>query len=195
MMPFRVFALAAFASLFVLSALLPARASAQGAKIPVYRLDVRKVEDIPNGKAALVAGEAGPTPHRFFVENLHMLIPVSVTLRATNREDRVNLKIHKGNWDTALREDSTADGRAVNFKFRTHGEFQVSVESPTPGAKYKMVVWLGPDIQPRSEPIIVPTSQFDSRSGASQWWWLGGGLVLLLVVGGLAVFFRRRRVS
>src|SRR5262245_53286357 len=76
-------------------------------QIPVYRLDLRKVPDIPEGDAALVAGNAGATPQRFFVDNLYMLKPVSVTVRAVNPGGVVNVKLTKEKWEEVMREATT----------------------------------------------------------------------------------------
>ena len=174
-----------------------ASALAQGEpKIPVYKLDLRKVEDIPEGTASLVSGNAGSTPDRFFLENLYMLQPVSVTVRAVNPGDVVNLKLTKDRWDKVLREGSTGADGQVNFKFRTQGEFQISVTSPKADTPYKMVVWVGPDIVPvAAKPVFVPASEFKQGSGLPAWiWWVGGGLVaVILVLAG--VLLGRRKAS
>lgn len=190
-MAIRNMALAALVGFAALVAHAPSVAQTPDDKIPVYRLDVREVPDIPEGKAALVAGDAGPTPDRFFVENLHMLIPVSVTVRAVNAGDVINVKIHKGKWEKTLREGSAADGKQLNFKFRTHGEFQISIDSRKPASPYKMVVWLGPDIKPKLAPVIVPKSQYKGGMGVTKWIWWGGGAALLAAV--LAFFYLRRK--
>ena len=152
-----------------------------GGQVPVYRLDLRAVPDIPEGTAALVDGVAGPQPQRFFVENLHMLMPVSVTLRSVNATDDVKLRIVKGNWDAPLLQGGTSGGQQVNFRFRTQGEFQLQVDSAQSGSPYKLVVWVGPDIQSRQPPVFVPRSQCDT-GGRPAWHWFAGGAVLLLLV-------------
>ncbi len=163
------------------------------AKIPVYRLEPRVVPDIPGGKAVLVSGKAGVTPHRFFLENLHMLVPVLVTVRSVNPQDVINVKITKLKWDDPLREGNTAGGNQVSFRFRTQGEFQVSLDSAKPAAPYKMMVWVGKDIRPGVRPVFVPKSQYDD--GKSRWWlWIG----LAAVAGIIAVLgfvrFKRKQV-
>jgi hypothetical protein len=193
-MAFRKMAVAGLVGLALSLASAPSTAQTPDDKIPVYRLDVREVPDIPEGKAALVAGDAGPTPHRFFVENLHMLIPISVTVRAVNPADVINVKILKGKWDSPLREGNTSDGKAANFKFRTHGEFQISVDSQKPASPYKMVVWLGPDINPMLAPVIVPRSKYQGDLGESKWmWWAGGAAAVLAILA--IVFLRRKQAS
>jgi hypothetical protein len=178
----------------LLFAALSAAAAAQ-APIPVYRLDLRKVPDIPQGDAALVSGNAGSVPDRFFVENLYMLKPVSVTVRAVNPGDVVNVKLTKEKWDDVLREGTTGAENQVNFKFRVQGQFQVSITSPTPDTPYKMVVWVGPDIVPKARPVFVPQSQFEGAGGLSKWlWWAVGGGVVALMLLGLA-FKKRKQAS
>ena len=185
-----------FAQLACLAALFAAApATAQEAdKIPIYRLDLLKRPDIPTGEAAFVAGKAGSVPHRFFLENLYMLKPISVTVRAVNPGDVVTAKITKWKFDDVLREGSTADGKQVLFKFRTHGEFQISITAEKPETPYKMVVWVGPDIKPKSKPLFVPKSQFKD-GGLPQWvWWAGGGAAAIIIAL-LAVILRRKHAS
>ena len=161
-------------------------------KIPVYKLDLRKVPDIPEGDAALVKGEAGSIPDRFFLENLYMLKPVSVTVRAVNPGGVVNVKLTKDKWTEVLREGTTGADAQVNFKFRTQGEFQISITSPTPNTPYKMVVWVGKDLVPVAKPVFVPKSQFKGSGGTSRWmWWGGGGAGIVIIL--LALAIRKRK--
>lgn len=173
-----------------LSAVAPAQAPDN--KIPVYKLDLRKVPDIPQGDAALVKGEAGSIPDRFFLENLYMLKPVSVSVRAVNPGGVVNVKLTKSKWDQVLREGSTGAESQVSFKFRTQGEFQISITSPTPDTPYKMVVWVGKDIVPKAKPVFVPKSQFRDGGKPMWWWWAGGGAVVVIGIL-LALVFRKRK--
>ena len=179
----------------VLCTALIASASAQvpDNKIPVYKLDLRKVPDIPEGDAALVKGNAGSIPDRFFLEYLYMLKPISVSVRAVNPGGVVNVKITKDKWTDVLREGTTGADSQVNFKFRTQGEFQISITSPTPNTPYKMVVWVGKDIVPKAKPVFVPKSQFKD-GGKPMWWWAGGGAVLVIGIL-LVLVFRKRKQS
>ncbi|MEO8064455.1 MAG: hypothetical protein ABI821_17090 [Pseudomonadota bacterium] len=178
----------------LLCAGIAALASAQTPddKIPVYKLDLRKVPDIPKGDAALVKGDAGSTPDRFFVENLYMLKPVSVTVRAVNSGGVVHVKLTKNKWDEVLREATTGEEGQVNFKFRTQGEFQISITSPNANTPYKMVVWVGPDIVPKTRPVFVPESQFKGGGKSHWWWWAGGGAAIIVFIL-LALAFRKRK--
>jgi hypothetical protein len=161
-------------------------------QIPVYRLDLRKVEDIPEGVAALVAGDASSRPDRFFVDNLYMLKPVSVTVRAVNPGDVVNVKLTKEKWESVLREGTTGAQNQVNFKFRTQGQFQISITSDKPKTPYKMVVWVGPDIVPKSKPIFVSPSEFAGAGGTPKWVWWAGGAAAIVIIGFVAMRMRRK---
>jgi len=163
-------------------------------KIPVYKLDLRKVPDIPDGDAALVKGAAGSIPDRFFLDNLYMLKPVSVSVRAVNPGGVVNVKITKTKWTDVLREGTTGSDAQVNFKFRTQGEFQISITSPNAGTPYKMVVWVGKDIVPKTKPVFVPKSEFKGSASPPWWWWAGGGMALVIVIL-LVLVLRKRKTS
>ncbi len=181
----------------IVCAAMTAAASAQVAdnKIPVYKLDLRQVPDIPEGTAALVKGNAGSIPDRFFLENLYMLKPVSVSVRAVNPGGVVNVKITKLKWTDVLREGTTGADSQVNFKFRTQGEFQISITSLTPNTPYKMVVWVGKDIVPKTKPLFVPKSEFKG-GGTPKWvWWAGGGGALIIVVLLVLVLRKRKQAS
>lgn len=179
-------------ALFALACIaLPLAAQNSDERIPVYRLDLRKVPDIPEGDAALVAGNAGARPHRFFVDNLYMLKPVSVTVRAVEPGGLVNVKLTKEKWEDVLREGTTGADPQVNFKFRTQGQFQISVTSPTPNTAYKMVVWVGPDIKPKSRRVFVPPSQF-AGGGVPKWAWWAGGAVLLAILAFIVMRMRSK---
>ena len=180
------------AGLLLAAAAAVTPAQAQDNKIPVYKLDLRKVPDIPEGDAALVKGEAGNIPDRFFLDNLYMLKPVSVTVRAVNPGDVVNVKLTKAKWDAVLREGTTGPESQLNFKFRTQGEFQISITSPKPNTPYKMVVWVGKDIVPVTRPVFVPKSQFKD-GGIPIWWWLVGGAVAVIAI--FLVLKRRKQAS
>jgi hypothetical protein len=194
-MLFKKNAFAQLACIAALFAAMPAIAQEADDKIPIYRLDLLKRPDIPTGEAAFVAGKAGSVPHRFFLENLYMLKPISVTVRAVNPGDVVTAKITKWKFDDVLREGDTADGKQVLFKFRTHGEFQISITAEKPDTPYKMVVWVGPDIKPKSKRLFVPKSEFKDTSGLPKWvWWAGGGAAAVIIAL-LAVILRRKRVS
>lgn len=159
-----------------------ASVAAQG---KIYRLEPRKVSDIPTGKAVMINGEAGPQPHRFFLDQLTINTPVMVTLRPVRRGDDIRLKISKLAWGDVRREGSTKDGQ-VSFKFRTEGEFQISVDASNTGKPYKLLVWVGDEVKPELRPVVVPKSEY-REEGAS--WFSGGGIALWLIAAALLGIF------
>lgn len=171
-----------------------AGSAAAQAQIPVYQLEPIERADIPQGKAAFVAGEVGATPDRFFLGNLYMLKPVSVTVRAVNPGDELQVKLTKFRWEDVLREGRTGSQQSqVQFQFRTHDEFQISITASKPGTPYKMVVWVGPDVQVDEPDVVVPRSQYREPASSRLVWWVTGGAVGAALCIALVWFVRRRR--
>ena len=150
----------------------------------IYRLEPRKVPDIPEGKAVMIDGKAGPRPHRFLLDKLTVYTPVLVTLRPVRTGDDIRLKIGKNSWEETLREGSSQDGQ-VSFKFRTEGECLVSVDADKPDLPYKLLVWVGDEVEVAPPPAVVPKSQLDGGNGPS----LPGGLVMWLIAAALLGIF------
>jgi hypothetical protein len=168
----------------LLLALFAGSASAQD---KVYRLEPRKVSDIPQGKAVMINGKTGPRSHRFLLDQLTVYTPVVVTLRAARKEDDVRLKIGKTSWEQTLREGSSrgAENNQVSFNFRTEGEFLISVEGTKPDLPYKLLVWVGDEVNVEPPPAVVPKSQL-TNSDAS---WLSGGVVMWVIAAALLGIF------
>ena len=180
-----------------LSALFgPVAALAQTADKPpqAYRLEPKKVPDIASGRASMVRGTTAKGAHRYYLEHLHMMVPVVVTLRPLTREADLKLEIGKYPWEPAERQGQVRNGEQVSFSFRTQGEFQIAVSSAQAGTPYKLLVWVGDEIKPALTPVIVPASQYSESGGGwtRHWPWLAGTLVVLgLVVAGW--FLGRRK--
>ena len=175
----RRFAFAVLAALLALSPL--ASALAQEPPPPqVFRLEPTKLEGIPHGRAAVVKGEAGPEGHRFLVDNLSMMMPVGIALRPVSRDDTVSLSVTKYAWNQPLRQGD-AEGEPLHLKFRTEGEFQLTVTAEQPGTPYRLLVWVGDEVQPKLTPVVVKASEFESDEG------FGGSLVLWVIAGALVI--------
>ena len=150
----------------------------------VFRLEPRKVSDIPEGKAVLINGKAGPKAHRFLLDGLTVYTPVVVTLRPVRKGDDVRLKIGKVSWEESLRSGSTRDGQ-VSFKFRTEGEFLISVDAAKADLPYKLLVWVGDEVKVAPPPAVVPKSQLEKEQKAG----LPGGPVLWVIAAALIGIF------
>lgn len=160
----------------------------------IIRLDPQPMEGIKTGRAVVVKGEAGPEGHRFLLDGLTALMPVTVLLRPVTRGEDVAMSLSKYAWNQPLREGET-DGDVLKFRIRTEAEFQITVTAPEPGTDYRLLVWIGDEVKPQMAPIVVKASEFEGDSGTN---WMMVGLwvvaaLLLAVVALLLVFLLRRR--
>lgn len=146
-----------------LALLVPAVVLAQEPPAQVYRLEPKPMEGIEHGKAVVVKGEVGPQPHRFFVDGLNMNMPVVVLLRAVHADGPVDIKLTKYAWNQPLR-DGEAAGEPIQFEFRTEGEFQIAVSSQTADAPYRLLVWVGEEVEPELRPVVVKASEFEETA-------------------------------
>lgn len=158
-----------------------------------YRLEPKPVPDLPAGRAAMVRGKASATAQRFYVEHLHMMVPVVVTLRPLDRNARLDLVVGKYPWEPPLRQGTVKDGEPVSFTFRTQGEFQVAVSSTHEGTPYKLLVWVGDEIKPALKPVVVPASQYREAGGRWPMAVIATAAGVLLVLAGVATWLVRRR--
>lgn len=168
-------------------------ASASDPPIRSYRLELKPMHGIEHGKAAVVKGEVGKTPHRFVVDGVTSLMPVVVLVRPVRGEDSVAIRLSKYGWNQPLRSGE-AKGKPEGFKFRTEGEFQIAVSSGRERTPYRLLVWAGDEVKPELRPVVVKASELkDGKGGIPRLWWIVGGLVV--VGAGVAVFLMRRKPS
>jgi hypothetical protein len=143
----------------------------------------------------VVKGEAGQQPHRFLIDSITSLMPVTVLLRPVHDGDQVGIKLTKYGWNQPLRTGETRD-EPVSFKIRTEGEFQISVDAKQDKTPYRLLVWVGDEVKPELSPIVVKASEYGGgeKGGRSLMpWFIVGALVV--VVGVLAVLLKRRKSS
>lgn len=153
-------------------------AAAQAEPPNPIRLEPKPMEGLRSGKAVVVKGKAGPEGHRFVVEGVTALMPVTVLLRPVRPGEDVRVRISKYGWNQPLREERTDDGIAT-VKFRTEGEFQATVLADTP-TEYRLLVWVGDEAKPPMRPIVVKASEFEGPDPGG-----GGGSLVLWVIAGL----------
>lgn len=154
---------------------------AQEPQPTAFRLELREMDGIEHGKAAVLKGEAGSKPQRFFVDGVTMETPVTVLLRGVDPEDEVDLSVTKYAWDQPLKT-GTAQGEPLSMKFRTEGEFQLSVSAEEEGTPYRLLVWVGDPVEPAMTPVVVSANEYDgppTEAAAGK----GGGLVLWVIAG------------
>jgi hypothetical protein len=192
-MPARLLA----ACVLLAAVLAPSAVIAQDPGKPprTYRLEPQKVPDIAHGKASMVRGRTGKAGHRYYVEHLHMMVPVVVTLRPLTPDADLKLEIGKYPWEPPLRQGEVRDGRQLSFSFRTQGEFQLGVSSTQEGTPYKLLVWVGEEIKPALKPVVVPASQYEDGGAGGRGWlsWAGVLVLVVLAVSGAVVIRRRKQ--
>lgn len=186
----------ATAFLLAFALVLAGGAAAQDPPAPnIIRLDPKPMEGLRAGRAVVVKGKAGPDGHRFLVEGVTALMPVTVLLRPVERGGEVRLQVSKYAWNQPLREGET-DGDILTLKFRTEGEFQATVLADEP-TEYRLLVWVGDEAKPELRPVVVKASEFEGGDEG------GGGSIVLWVIAGLlglgvlllAVLVLRRKTS
>lgn len=161
----------------------------------VFRLVPKKMAGIDHGKAVVVKGEAGQRPHRFLIDNVNSLMPVTVLLRPVSEGDQVGIKLTKYGWNQPLRAGETRD-EPVSFKIRTEGEFQISIDATQDKTPYRLLVWVGDEVKPELTPVVVKASQYGGgkkEEGSLLPWFIVGALVV--VAGVLAALLMRRKSS
>lgn len=168
------------AGLLACALLAPAAAFAADPPPPnIIRLEPKPMEGLRAGRAVVVKGKAGPDGHRFLVEGLTAMMPVTVLLRPVRQGEDVRLQLSKYAWNQPLREGET-EGEVLKFKIRTEGEFQATVSAPEAGTAYRLLVWVGDEVKPEMRPVVVRASEFeDSGEGG------GFGSLVLWVIAGL----------
>lgn len=167
--------------------------AAEPAKIRTYKLDLKPMKGIEHGKTAVVKGEAGSQPHRFYVEGLNMNMPIAVLVRPVRANDEVGVRLTKYAWNQPLRE-GTAAGKPLAFKFRTEGEFQIAVTAPKEGTPYRLLVWAGDEVKPELRPVVVKASEYqgvNDSSSSTVLWVIATALIAIVVL--LAVLAFRRK--
>jgi hypothetical protein len=145
----------------------------------VFRLQLSEMEGIEHGKAAVVKGDAGTEAQRFLVEGVTMETPVTVLLRGLAPEDEIDLALTKYAWNQPLKT-GTAQGEPLAMKFRTEGEFQLSVTADEDGLPYRLLVWVGDPVAPALSPVVVRTDEYDGGNAQAAIG-EGGGLVLWVI--------------
>ena len=182
-------------ALVILLSLAPLRADEAGSRI--YRLEPKTRAGLEHGKAVIVRGESTPQGHRYFLEGLNMLTPVSVTLVAKRPGDDVQLAITKLSWAKAERVGSTGKEGIISFRFRTQGEFQMTVSAQGEPKPYQLVAWVGDEVKPEFTPVVVKQSEYKAGKGeggmrGGPLWVIAGLLAIIAALLALLALRRKR---
>ena len=145
-----------------------------------YELEFSEVEELPPGRYAFVEGKATPDGDHFYVENLEILQPVTVTLVAKNSGDKIDLKLSKYRYEDFDREGATDSNGGVSFKIRTQGELKILVSADGEPKPYILSVWIGEFMKSEMQPVLVSAEEYGESAGSG--FSLGGSMVLWVIV-------------
>jgi hypothetical protein len=154
--------------LVVALACAPSSAFAEEPKEPpAHPLQFKPAEGLPNGKVSLWKGDATPWPgDRYFTENLLVLQPITVTVVAKHKGDKIHVALAKMKWDEKHMEGDTGPDGKVILKTRTQGDFRIVVTNPEGGEPkpYFMIVWVGDEHKPQLKPVVTPMKNYKASA-------------------------------
>jgi hypothetical protein len=100
-----------------------------------------------NGKINITEVTQNDDSAYYFVKGLSMYQPVYITVVAENASDIVNINLCKNNWKTPNKTGVTDAAGKWKTKFKTEGSFGVMIAKQNPSAKYKIMVWVGKEVE------------------------------------------------
>lgn len=125
--------------------------------IPEFKLV--ESPDVSNGKVGFATGTTSPGGVNLKLPGLWITQPVQIVLIEGKRGNRLQLELRKYHWAAPLRTASTGnDGKASEI-FRTQGDLYIRVSSSQGEQPYQLLVWVGEEIEPVMEPVIVPRTK------------------------------------
>ena len=170
-----------------LAACTPAAALAQNPdpndKTTVHPLTLEKHDQIPNGRIAMVEGEAGPEGVRLVVNKLSILQPAGVALVAFDKSDDLQLSLWKYAEDDERHEASTRGDGYASFQFRTEDDLQLRIVSPNGPKRYRLAVWAGDEVEVPLPSPFVPQSEVENGTPVIMYVLTAGVLVIAALLG------------
>jgi hypothetical protein len=154
-------------ALLVLAGLLvaPVPARAQGSEATALTL-----ERVPGVERAQMAGletDVKAAGDRYSVQDLDIMQPVAVRLRAIDPSRTVRLEVVKGEWTSVYRDCSTRGATPCEVRFRTQGNFGMRVTSPEgAGARYELGVFVGDEMKLVPANVVVPPRDAGQAAGS-----------------------------
>ncbi len=131
-----------------------------------YKLEPRAIPQIENGQVAMLEGSTDAEGDRYFVENLNIRQPVSVTLLTQNPDHDLRLILSKYNYDETEKEGSTRGKQRLTLETRTQGEMKIQVKSPEAERNYQLLLWVGDEVLPNMAPVIVSMEDYETGSSS-----------------------------
>ena len=167
----------------VLAGLLaaPAPAAAQGAGKPAEgtTLTLERAPGVERAKMAGLETDTKQGGDRYSVQDLDIMQPVAVRLRAINPSQTLRLDVVKGEWTNVYRNCSTEGATPCEVRFRTQGNFGMQVTSPSgAGVAYELGVYVGDEMKLVPANLVVPPKNAGQPAGGG----LGTTTILLGII-------------
>ncbi len=163
-------------------------------RLPVYKLNLKRLEDWKNFSGAGAKGKVGPKGVGFLVENLSVFQPVNVFLISQEKDKVLRLDIYKYRFEKPERTLTTdREGVAVAM-LRTQGDLRVKVSGPE-GAGFYLAIIVGDEIDPEPHKVIYTPEEVgggEKSKGSGVPGWFPVGLLLVIAGVGLVILKRRR---
>jgi len=173
--------------------LAPGPVCVQAKPPQVFDLTLREDPTVKPGRVVAVEGVTDYKGHHFLVHNLDVMQPVAVWLMAREPSRPLKLQLAKYDWNRPDRSGITDAKGVATFRVRTQGDMKIHVTSETPqAAPYYLVVWVGDEVQPKMDNVLVPTPkdkqpQDTAPRDAASWPTSMIVIVMLLGVSALAL--------
>lgn len=133
-------------------------------EVPVHHLKLKKVESVKYGQVAAVAGEASEKGVRLLLNDTKANQPLQVMLVSLNKEVPLKLGIYRDNWDKAKKMLTTDEAGAVSHRYRS-GKHTAFIVSGPDNAKFQLVLWVGPAVEPLPKNAITSMKEYEKKFG------------------------------
>jgi hypothetical protein len=173
-------------SALVLVCLSAAAASAQTA----YKLNLEKPDFVKNGRLVVMGGVSDSKGHLTFIENLSIMQPVDVVLWTLDNDDDIEVALAKDRFDDVILRASSKGRGAVLHRVRTEGDLRFIVRAIGQPRPYRMVVYVGDEVNPPVPSILVPGA---ARSGGRPWVWIATGVGVTGIAAVVLLMMMRRK--
>jgi len=155
--PIRPFLFVIAAVVTVLAAPAPARAQGSAKPDDAKSLTLERVPGVEKAKMAGFEARTQTGGDRYSVQDLDIMQPVAVRLRAIDPSQTVRLEVVKGEWTNVYRKCATQGASPCEVRFRTQGNFGMHVTSPGGvGVAYELGVYVGDEMKLVPPNVVVP---------------------------------------
>jgi hypothetical protein len=115
----------------------------------------------------------------FFVQGISIYSPSYVGITADNPSAPIQVSLHKAIWDRPALKGQTDSGGRWDAKFKTSGDFGISVTPDKLPATYAVLVWVGNEID---LPLVSPFKKSVGAPSSGRSW-----STTIIIVAGLLI--------